>query len=895
MNPFRVITNLFRSPLQPKLKQEIDEELRFHLEQRAAENIARGMPPEDAAREARKRFGNLQSVREDCREARGGSLFETTWRDVQFGTRMLRRNPGFTAIAVLTLTLGIGATSAVFSLVQGVLLTPPPYQQPNRIALIQPARLDGERYGRPCTTSQWLEWQTATNCFETIAGYNWDFQYLIRDDGSQFVNELYVTPEYFKVTGVQPLLGRAFSQTDWTTNGGTTAIIGYEFWQRQFHGDPNIIGKVVHLSRLQPQTIIGVMPPGLRFLPSLDNETEPNYDVNAKVDFWLPFWRPDLGKPEDDYCSMVGRLRDGITLPQAQAELAMIASQQAKLNTHYQGITASVAPLMSYLNRPARKILLPLIGAVALVFLIACANVAGLLLARGLQRQQEYAVRCALGASRPQLFRQVLTESLLVSLAGGVLGIGLAEGIVQSLKAVGGYAIPRLDSVNIGWPALAFCLAAVLAAAGVAGLLPAFHATRSNSTDGLKGTRTSSLGRIERRWLGGIATVQVALTMALLMGAGLLIRTMINLTSLQPGYDTENILTMDVTPMNGLKTMQWLSTQAEDLTRVAALPGVRNVAFAWGLPLTGNDWSIQIQIEGQSAAEGSKDFKDEVTIPTRSVSADYFNMMNMALVEGRDFRQSDGWYGPGRNTNAPLVAVVNQAMAKKYFAGQDAFGKRIYFDRWKTAQIIGVVADSRDGSLAQKPEPEIYVDFFQLPPFTKRLVIRTVSDPRSMIGAVQRELRAIEPTVAIDHVATMQQVRADSIASQTFAMRLLVAFSLAGTVLALVGIYGVLSLSVGSRKREIAIRMAVGAQRQNVLALILSEGLKLVVIGMIIGTVIAIGMGRLLQAFLFGVQPTDPLTFIFVVILFTAVALLACFIPARRATQIDPMNALRYE
>ncbi|MGH7980926.1 MAG: ABC transporter permease, partial [Limisphaerales bacterium] len=373
MNPFRAIWIRFHSLEQSRaVKQEIDEELRFHLEQRTAENIRSGMLPEEAAREARKRFGNLQSVREECREMRGASFFETTWKDVRFGVRMLWRNPGCAAIAMLTLALGIGATSAVFSLVQGVLLTPPPYPEPNRIALIQPARLDAQLYARNCTTSQWLDWQTATNCFEAMAGYEWGFQYLIRDDGSQFVNLLVVTPDYFKVIGVQPLLGRAFSKADMVSGEDrTTTILGYDLWQREFHGDPNILGKLIHLSRLKPLTVIGVMPPGIRCLPALANAAEPNYDVNAKVDFWMPAWPPDLARSEESYLNMVGRLRDGVTLAQAQAELTMIASRQARLNANYQGITASVEPLISYLNRSGRRILIPLTGAVALVFLIA--------------------------------------------------------------------------------------------------------------------------------------------------------------------------------------------------------------------------------------------------------------------------------------------------------------------------------------------------------------------------------------------------------------------------------------------------------------------------------------------------------------------------------------------
>jgi putative ABC transport system permease protein len=531
-----------------------------------------------------------------------------------------------------------------------------------------------------------------------------------------------------------------------------------------------------------------------------------------------------------------------------------------------------------------------------LVFLIACANIAGLLLTRGLQRQQEYVVRCALGAGRSQLFRQVMTEAMLISLSGGGLGIGLAAAIVQSLKAIGGHAIPRLDVVAIGWPVLIFCVGSAFVAAIMAGLAPALHAIGSNAAQSLKGAVTSSLSLAERRILSGVAIVQIALTLTLLVGAGLLIRTMINLSNIRPGYSTENILTMDVTTPDPTRMYD---SDAEALRRIAAIPGVRNVAFAWGVPLTGNYWMNQVRIEGQSDTDTGtgRDFKNEVAIATRSVTADYFNTMNIPLIDGRDFRSSDGWYGPGADTNATFVAIINQAMAKKYLADRNPIGRKIRFNPGigKSAEIMGVVADSRDGSLAQNPEPEVYFYHFQLGAFSKRLVVRTVSDPRQLYGEVRRALRAIDPTIAIEHVQTMDQIRAESIASQLFAMRLLVAFSVVGSVLALVGIYGVLSLSVGSRKREMAIRMAVGAQRRNVLGLVLAEGLKLIAIGLMIGTAIAIAFARVLGAFLFGVHPTDPIVLISALFMFAAVALLACYIPARRATRIEPMNALRYE
>ncbi|MGO9201874.1 MAG: ADOP family duplicated permease [Limisphaerales bacterium] len=884
-----------------RLDAEMDEEMRAHVEMQTQENIEAGMKPEDARYAALRQFGWAESIKETCREQRGTMWVENLVRDLRFGARMLRKNPGFTAISVLTLALGIGATSAVFSLVQGVLLTPPPYPKPEQVVLIEPARKDGQPYARDCATSQWLEWRNTTNCFQCIAAYRWGFQFLLREDGSESVQGLCVTPEYFEVIGVRPLLGRAFSQADMAAQTGTetTIILGYDLWRRRFSGDPRILGQAIHLSRHPPLTVIGVMPPGARLLPSCASVSFPNCDVNAKIDFWLLLGPPDLKRPEASYCNaIVGRLRDRVTLAQARAELTTIADRQAKADERFQGITARADPLMAAWNREGRRMLLPLMGAVILAFLIACANIGGLLLARGIQRQQEYAVRCALGAQRIQLFRQVLTESLLVSLSGGSAGIGLAMATVRALKIIGGHAIPRLDAVAIGWPVLACCLGSVVVAAIIAGLAPAIHAVRLNAAEGLKGARTSGLGLTERRFLGGVATVQIALTLALLMGAGLLIRTMINLANINPGYSTQNVLTMDVTTPDQDYADRG-AFHSEALARIAAIPGIRHVAFGWGVPLTGNSAMSQVRVEGRSATDAGtgRDFINEVAVATRFVTADFFNVLNLRIVNGRGFRLSDGWCGPGANTNAPFVAIVNQAMARKYFDDQDPIGRRIKLNPGfaTPAEIIGVVADSRNGSLVQPPEPEVYFYYFQVGTITKRLVIQTAADPLRFVGTVQHELRVMDPKVAIEHVATMAQIRAESVASQALAMRLLVAFSLVASVLALIGIYGVLSLSVDSRKREIAIRLAVGAPRRTVLGLVLSGGVKLIAVGLFIGIGAAIALAQVLRAFLFGVEPTDLITFVAVAILFAAEALLVCLLPALRATRVDPMTALRCE
>ena len=378
------------------------------------------------------------------------------FQDFRFGVRMLLKQPAFTLIAMLTLSLGIGATSAVFSLIQGVLLTPPPYQQPGRIALITTARTDGLQTAGPrgWPAAQWLEWQKEAKSFEAIAAYGWTFNFLVNEDGSESLEGMLVTKDYFRVTGLQPALGRAFQDSDTATNAPPVVILGYDLWRRKFNGDPNIIGKTIRISRRDtPPTVIGVMPPGIRFLPAPGAAKEPNYNVNARVDFWAPA-APNPESLKQPLWNVVGRLQSGATLDAAQAELAVITARQAQAERDFAGFTARTQSLTDEMNRDGRRILLPLLGAAALVLLIACGNVAALLLVRGLQRQQEYAVRCALGAGRVALFRQVSTESLLLALLGGALGVGLAFGVVKLFKLIGGHAIPRLDAVTTGWPVL---------------------------------------------------------------------------------------------------------------------------------------------------------------------------------------------------------------------------------------------------------------------------------------------------------------------------------------------------------------------------------------------------------------------------------------------------------
>jgi putative ABC transport system permease protein len=809
-------------------------------------------------------------------------------REMRFAVRMLLKQPGFTLIAILTLALGIGATSAVFSLIQGVLLTPPPYKRPQQLMLVPAARTDGQKDGDPrgWPAQQWMEWRREAKSFEGTAGYGWQFNFLIRNDGSQSIQGMEVTKDYLRVMGLQPVLGRGFEEQDFALGPVKVILLGYEFWQRTFNGDPQIIGKTVRISRWDvPPTIIGVMPPGIRFLPSPGAAKEPNYNVNALVEFWSPS-EPDPKYIKDPYWNVVARLSDRATPQQAQGELAVLAAREAQSEKQFEGFTPQLQSLKDEMNQDGRRILLPLLGAAVLVLLIGCGNAAALLLVRGLQRQQEYAVRSAMGMGRMALLRQVATESLLLALLGGAFGIGLAFSVVKLFKLIAGHAIPRLEDVTTGWPVLAWGLGAAVVASMLAGVFPALWAFRLQPMEVLKNAGPKGTAGVgERRLLRGVTIAQTALTLALLVGAGLLIRTMINIAKVPSGYNTGHILTMSVTEVRGFD--EWASFHRHALERVSAVPGVQYAAFAWGVPLTGNNWPATLEIEGQPPATKES---EKTALPLRAVTEDYFKLMGLGMLAGRGFRSTD----EGKAVN---VAIVNKAFADLYFPHGDAIGRQFWLNgRDKPGtEIVGEVSNGRTDDLTHKASPEIYLSLWQAIAFSKHLVIRTTADPRALLVAVERELRAVDPTAAIEDPKTLEQIRDDSLASRTFAMQLLVGFSIVGSVLTLVGIYGVLSLSVASRRRELAIRTAIGAEQKDVRNLIFGEGFRLIASGVLAGVALAVILSRVLRTFLFEVQPGDPITLIVVAVLFVGVALLACWVPVRRAAKVDPLEALRYE
>lgn len=873
-------------------EERLREEMEHHIALETEAGIEAGMTPTEAHRAAMIKFGPVQAIRESYHSEKGVRAVENLIQNVIFAVRLMRKSPGFTAVAALTLALGIGATSAVFSLIQGVLLNPPPYTQPDRLVLVAPVRADDRTSdtARGWAAKQWMDWNEHATTLQGTAGYRWNFNYLVRNDGSQSMQGMNISKNYLHLLGLKTVLGRSFDDGEFGKapwqGPVKSVVLGYEFWKRVFGGDPQIIGKTIRISRWSaPTTVIGIMEPGARFLPTPSAAKEPNYDVNATVDLWVPI-EPSLQDLKDPHWNVVARLRDGVSVAKAQQELAVLTSQEARSEPALDGFLPQLQTVTDQMNQDGRRILLPLLGAAALVLLIACGNVAALLLVRGLQRQQEYAIRISMGMGRAALLRLIMTESLLLALVGGALGVGVAFGAVALFKRIAMHAVPRLDAVSAGTAVLGWGLVAAVLAAFVAGMLPALRVLRLDPMEVLKnGGPKGTAGVGERRMLRGVVVLQTSLTLALLVGAGLLIRTMTRIAMTPSGYNISRILTMSVTEVQN--QVSWDDFHHRALERVTAIPGVQYAAFAWGVPLTGNNWPGKVEIEGQPPAVKES---DKITLPLRSVTPDYFKLMGLPLVEGRELRATD-------DGKAPQVAIVNKAFADRFFAGRSVLGHRFWPNGRDKAgvEIIGEIANSRTDDLTRQAAPEIYLSFWQAGPYSKHLVIRTAADPRAITAAVQRELRSVDPSAAIDHIKTLDEIRDDSLAARTFVMRLLVGFAVIGSVLTLVGIYGVLSLSVVSRRKELAIRCAVGAQHRDLRRIILNEGLQVIAGGVLVGVALAAASSQALKSFLYEVQPGDPLTLVGVGCLFAGVGLLACWVPAWRAQQVNPLEALRYD
>ena len=804
------------------------------------------------------------------------------WQDIRYGVRMLLKKPAFTAVAVLALALGIGANTAIFSVVNAVLLRPLPFAEPDRLVAVLSANIKGgsEQFGG-ASPADFLDWQAQNKSFESITAYSGGSINLSGVDQPEQFPGARVSDGFFQVYQVKPLLGRTILPEENVVRGNRVVVLSHRLWQRRFGGDPNIVGKTLTLSG-RSTTVIGVMPPEFK---------EP-----AFAEAWTPLLM-DSGemKPrESRYFTVAARLKPGVTLEEAQSEMDVIAKRLAaehpETNT---GWGVRLMPLRERGITRVRSALLILLGAVSFVLLIACANVANLLLARATARHKEVAIRTALGATRWRIVRQMLVESLLLALTGGTVGLLLALWGVDAITALvpSDWRFPRLDESRVDLTVLLFTLGVSALTGLVFGLLPALKASSPNVYESLKETGRSSTAGLRLQRLRSLLVVsEITLTLLLLVGAGLLVKSLLRLQQVDLGFNPENLLTANVVPplsQKYLQDEQRATLYQRILEEVGRLPGVESVAANSGPPLASFGLNFGFEIEGRTINAGDK---QEAFFS--AISPGYFHTMGIPLQAGREFTDRD-------TKDAPPVAIINETMARRFFPDLDPIGQRIkikhYMSEPVSHEIVGVARDAKQMSLSDKMEIEMYVPHLQRPWLSTVLVVRTRTDPASLIPSVQRAVASVDKDQPISRARTMEQLIAESTAQPRFYTLLLSIFAGIALLLALIGIYGVMSYTVAQRTHEIGIRMALGAQRGDVLRLIIGHGMLLAAIGIGTGLAASLALTRVLSGLLYDVSATDPATFAAISLLLSSVALLACYLPARRATKVDPMIALRYE
>jgi putative ABC transport system permease protein len=807
------------------------------------------------------------------------------WRDLCYGARMLMKNPGFILIAVITLGLGIGANTAIFSLVRGVLLRPLPFSGSERLIGIRESKV-GEGHNNPMAWRSFAEFRDRARTLQSIAAYSIWNPDIERPDGAMRVQGARVSHGYFKVLSIQPLLGRDFTQEDDKVGAERTAILGHDLWQRLYGGDREIVGKSLQIDG-QNFTIIGVAPP---------------VDIGGQIG-WRSIWTPlrtdeafQLTNP-GRWVSASARLKPGVTLDQARAELATLMEgiKQAYPATHSREHGVYATSLKDYVVRPnAQRALWVLFGAVALVLLIACANVANLMLARATGREKELAVRSALGANRFSLVRLLLGESLLLSGCGVAAGWLLAQWLLAAVVKFSPEATRRMGEIRLDAGVLAFTLALGALTGLLFGLIPALSATKLNLNEVLTdGARAISGGGRRHRLRGALVVLEIALALTLLIGSGLLLRSFARLSTVELGFNPDRLLTMSLRlPNNRYKDpAQRVNYFQQTLANLRRLPGVEAAGICFSLPMTGASATDPVWIEGRPAPPKG----EEPFLRGGSVSADYFKAMGIPFRRGRAFTEEEVWQGRH-------VIIVNEAFARRFFPNEDPIGKRvkvgIFVEDPPYSTIVGVVANHIQPGLDNRIWEEMfypYVNTADPPLWGMNLVVKTAGDPAAMAGAVVNEARRLDRLLPITSVRTMDDLRASALHSDRFNLWLIGSFALLALLLAALGIYGVMAYTTSQRTREIGIRVALGAQRGDVIKLVVIQGMKLALIGTALGLPASFALTRLIKSLLFGVGSADPLAFSAAVLMLAMAALLACYIPARRAAKVDPMVALRHD
>jgi putative ABC transport system permease protein len=873
------------------MEAEMDEELRSHFENQVEKLVASGLTREKAVRRARLEFGGHEQLKEECRDARGVSVIETLLQDLRYALRMLRNNPGFAAVAILTLALGIGANTAIFSVIDSVLLRPLPYQDPAGLVMVWENNSQHPNPHNTVSPPDFLDWQSRNSAFAEMAAIFDQHANLTGNGLPQEVVLQDVSANFFSVLGVNPILGPGFTSENGRAGHDKVVIISYGFWKERFGSDTEIIGKTLVLNG-HPLAVVGVAPQNFTWFIKDGSFT------GAKPEMWSPFVFPasfsnrkDIGR----FLSVVARLKPGVTVAQARSQMNAIAARIAEEYPDFNGYWgANVVPVHDQISGELRPALLILFGAVAFVLLIACANVSSLLLARASAREREIAVRTAMGASPWRIASQLLTESVLLAIIGGAIGVALAIWGTDLLLAVSPRNLLDLRSIPIDWRVLTFAAGATLIAGLLFGFLPSYISAHSGISEALKeGGRGSSAGKARRFARSAFVVGQICLALVLLAGSGLLIRSFIRLVGVDPGFDASHLLTFKVSlPSSKYKTDPVvLAFFQQLLARISRLPGVRSASMDSFPPFTGLGSATGVHILSQP----ERSLMDLPVAAVRVVGADYFPTMQIPLRAGRLFNNQE-------LTGERHVVLINQAFADQYLHGVNPLGQKavIYMKSLEESQntpseIIGVVGDVRQMGLDTPAEPTVYWPHPELVMSGMTILVRTANDPLTLVSAVRNELQQMDPEQPMAAIATMDELLSGSLSRSRFTMLVLGVFAALALVLASVGIYGVIAYSVTQRTQEFGIRIALGASRRDVLRLVLGQGTRLTLLGIGLGIVAALVVTRLMATLLYGISATDPVTFTAVALLLALVALAACYIPARRATRVDPIVALRYE
>jgi predicted permease len=858
---------------------DLEEEMRLRRELREREQIERGLSPEEAHFAMCRRFGNDLALREESRDMWGWSGLEDTWQDVRYGLRMLAKNPGFTTVAVLTLALGIGANIAVFSVVNTILLRPLPFRDPQQLVRILSKDTASGESGMTYSSDATEEFQQRNRSFQEVSGYfaftGPDNLRLIGKGQPRPVTGLMVGKNFFHTLGVEPSLGRLFTADECVHNGRPVALLSHAFWERQFAGNPGIVGQAVDLNG-SPVTVIGVLPETFDFGSV--------FSPGAKIDLYTPAILDDM-RDWGNIMALVGRLKPGVTLAQAQAEADLLFPHlefNAKHPEWGGDYTGRLLGLKDYVSGKLRRSLIVLWFAVGMILLIVCVNLSNLLLARAAARSREFAMRSALGAGRGRLVRQLLTESLILSGAGAVLGLGFAFAVTRYLAHQGSIALPLLSTVRIDGAALGWTMLIAVTAAVFFGLAPGLRISGGNLQEALKDSGYSmSAGRKHERMRAALVVSEVALAFVLLVGAGLLLRSFLCILDVDLGFQPSGAAAISVDYDDGNDAAKRGAIWQDIIRRVEAIPGVETAGISDYIPMSTNRaWGISAKGKEYRQGELPGTF-------VYNVSPGYLRAMGMHLVSGRDISWEDG-------PTSEKVVIINETIARRLWPGENPIG-RIARVNGSDTQVIGVVADVHESSVEGKAGWQMYLPATQWGPAGAQLVVRTKLPPETLASSVMSTLRQINPGQPATEFRPIQRVVDHAVSPRRFFVSLVTCFAVLGLLLAALGIYGVISYSVAQRTQEIGIRMALGATASQVQFGVIAKTLRLALLGVALGTIGSLAAAKWIASLLYGTTPTDPATFVGIILILSAVGFIAGYIPARRATKVDPLVALRYE